>query len=60
MRNLNNIAEIRHGGKFLVEIRRGGKLIWQAVRNCLAGGWWQHGHGWEYGHGWREKGIRNN
>ena len=60
MRNLNYIAEIRHGGKFLVELRRGGKLIWQAVRNCLAGGWWQHGHGWEYGHGWREKGIRNN
>lgn len=30
------------------------KLIWEAISNCLAGGWWQHGHGWQHGIGWKQ------
>lgn len=32
--------------------KKGFILIWEAVSNCIAGGWWQHGHGWDYGTGW--------
>lgn len=31
------------------------KLLWEAISNCIAGGWWQHGHGWQYGIGWSQK-----
>lgn len=35
--------------------KQGAILIWEAISNCLAGGWWQHGHGWQYGIGWYQK-----
>lgn len=29
--------------------------IYDYINNCIAGGWWQYGHGWQHGTGWREK-----
>lgn len=36
-------------------IKRGVILLWEAISNCIAGGWWQRGHGWQYGIGWSQK-----
>lgn len=36
-------------------IKKGALLLWEAISNCLAGGWWQDGHGWQYGIGWSQK-----
>lgn len=48
--------EAAHIGKrALTRIALGARTLWEAVRNCIAGGWWQHGHGWIHGTGWREK-----
>lgn len=30
-------------------------LMWEAISNCIAGGWWQSGHGWQSGIGWGHK-----
>lgn len=26
--------------------------VWEKIKNCIAGGWWQHGNGWQHGTGW--------
>ena len=49
------ISQILLGNKAISAIYIGAKLVWEAISNCIAGGWWQHGHGWQYGTGWGQK-----
>lgn len=42
-------------GAVYLGAKQGAILLWEAISNCLAGGWWQHGHGWQYGIGWYQK-----
>lgn len=42
------------GSRALSKICLGARVLWEAVSNCIAGGWWQHGHGWLYGTGWNQ------
>ena len=52
----NREIEGAHVGKRALErIALGARTLWEAVSNCIAGGWWQSGHGWLHGTGWREK-----
>lgn len=41
-------------------VKNGAVRIWENISNCIAGGWWQHGHGWQYGIGWGQKENINN
>lgn len=52
IRNKLELAARYYGRRAIAATYKGTRLIWEAVRNCLAGGWWQHGHGWDYGTGW--------
>ncbi len=49
-----NLGSISIGAVYL-GAKQGAILLWEAISNCLAGGWWQHGHGWQYGIGWYQK-----
>ncbi|MDE6079843.1 MAG: hypothetical protein K2G35_07245 [Duncaniella sp.] len=46
------LAAASIGRRSLVAIALGAKRLWEAVSNCIAGGWWQRGHGWQHGIGW--------
>lgn len=48
------IADTKIGGKGVLKILVGPKLLWQALRNSILGGWWQGGHCWQYGCGWKQ------
>lgn len=52
--SLMQVGRTRAAAFFIIA---GGKAVrmWEAVSNCIAGGWWQHGYGWEYGRGWGER-----
>lgn len=49
------VAKLWMGDRPVALLYRGAVIIWEAISNCIAGGWWQHGHGWQHGIGWREK-----
>lgn len=51
-RNKIELSARYYGRRAISATYQGARLIWEAVSNCLAGGWWQHGHGWDYGTGW--------
>lgn len=49
------VSQLWLGSKAISAVYIGAKLVWEAISNCIAGGWWQHGHGWQYGIGWGQK-----
>ncbi|MDE6267354.1 MAG: MFS transporter [Muribaculaceae bacterium] len=49
------ISVINIGRRAISAVYSGSRLVWQAISNCIAGGWWQHSHGWMYGTGWNER-----
>ena len=53
------IGQLQLGSISIASVYMGAKngaiLLWEAISNCIAGGWWQHGHGWQYGIGWSQK-----
>lgn len=49
------VGQLWLGSKAISAVYIGAKLVWEAISNCIAGGWWQHGHGWQYGIGWGQK-----
>lgn len=49
------ISQLYLGSKAVSAVYIGAKLVWEAISNCIAGGWWQHGNGWQYGIGWSQK-----
>ncbi|WP_279093898.1 MFS transporter [Muribaculum intestinale] len=50
--NGREITSVSLGRRAISAVYRGARLVWQALRDCIAGGWWQHGHGWSRGTGW--------
>lgn len=54
-----SISQLQFGSISIASVYMGAKqgaiLLWEAVSNCIAGGWWQHRHGWQYGIGWSQK-----
>lgn len=51
----NELEGAHIGKRALAMIALGARIVWEAVSNCIAGGWWQHGHGWIHGTGWGER-----
>ena len=49
------IGRLAIGGKAVSRLVYAGRVIYSAVRGCIAGGWWQHGHGWQHGTGRGER-----
>ena len=49
------VSKIWIGDKPVAALYRGAVKIWEAISSCIAGGWWQHGHGWQHGTGWGER-----
>ena len=49
------IGRLAIGGKAVSRLVYARRVIYSAVRACIAGGWWQHGHGWQHGTGWGER-----
>lgn len=54
-----SFSQLLLGSKPIASVYLGAKqgaiLLWEAISNCIAGGWWQHGHGWQHGIGWYQK-----
>lgn len=53
--NGKNISAIFFNGKRIAAVYTIAGKVWEAVRNCIARGYWQHGHPWQHGTGWGYK-----
>lgn len=57
--NGKNIQSISMGSRRIAAVFTATHKVWEAIRNCIARGYWQHGHGWQHGTGWGQKSKRN-
>lgn len=47
------ISAVTALGKGITAIYAGARLVWQAVRSCFGGGWWNNAKPWDNAEGWK-------